>query len=366
MAIRIACLLSGGVDSLAASHLLSQNKHRFKVVAIHLTCWKDEFGTQIPQCSTQDYEDAKLVASRLRLEFHHLDFSKQYWNDVFINFLESYQRGETPNPDILCNQHIKFGSVLNYVEKHLDCTAIASGHYAKISPQYHERVSNIDHVVRLYRAKHKSLDQTFFLSRLPQEVMPKIIFTLGDHTKEQCRETANALGLDKIAKRDKTSGICFIGKRNFQRFIDDYLAPRPGPFIDIDTGEVVGEHCGFHFWTIGQRTRLQAKSRYFVVEKIQVDNSILVASSTNHPALYKIEFIVESPHWIAKAPGGCRLRFKFQQIEEVADCTLEELDSQRYRVKLDKPKHALTPGQYCVFYNANDEECLGSAKILSI
>ncbi|BFZ08846.1 hypothetical protein BsWGS_11885 [Bradybaena similaris] len=358
---RVVCGISGGVDSAVSALLLKQKG--FDVVGLFMKNWdiRDEKGT----CTTdEDRSDAEFVCKTLNIPLYEVDFVKQYWNEVFINMVKDYESGNTPNPDILCNRHIKFHHFIHHAETKLGADAIATGHYARTSVGY-----NLDHIdprvgVSLLCAEDTEKDQTFFLSQISQSALQKTIFPIGDLTKKEVKKIAAESGMEKIAKKKESMGICFIGSRNFQSFIEHYIEPKKGNFIDVETGKVVGQHKGTHYWTLGQRCHLPGlAAAYFVCEVRPRDNEVIVASGTNHPALFTCSFTTEPCYWIQAAPGdgAFRAEFRFQHKHPLIGCSGQLEHHGGSLVSLDQPMRAVTPGQYAVFYK--DNICLGSGKI---
>ncbi|XP_064605086.1 mitochondrial tRNA-specific 2-thiouridylase 1-like [Liolophura sinensis] len=358
---RIVCGISGGVDSAVAAFLLKQSGH--EVHGLYMRNWdvSDEAG----RCTAdQDVEDAKFVCRQLQIPFHDVNFVKEYWNDVFSYLIHEYENGRTPNPDILCNKHIKFDAFLEYACSELKSDAIATGHYARRSNM------DADGGVKLLKAEDTVKDQTLFLSQISQDALRKTLFPVGGLAKSAVKAIAVDAGLKKIARKKESMGICFIGSRNFHSFIEEYLEPRPAKFIDIEDGRIVGFHKGIHYWTLGQACHIPGqKQRYFVADKNIQTHDILVAPGTNHPALFTDSFMTGAPHWIHKAPpdlqnlGTVTLDFRFQHKHPLIPCTISRMSAlcDSFHVTLSQPMRAITPGQFAVFYS--DEECLGSAQI---
>ncbi|XP_069694027.1 mitochondrial tRNA-specific 2-thiouridylase 1 isoform X2 [Periplaneta americana] len=271
---RVIVAVSGGVDSAVAALILK--KKGYDVVGVFMQNWDTADETGI--CSaTQDAEDARWVCSRLGIPFSVVSFVREYWNDVFCNLLEDYQNGYTPNPDILCNGHIKFDKFLKYAQDNLDADAIATGHYA--STTFGSFLENCDFSAGVHLLKPRDLfkDQTFFLSQVSQIPLQKTMFPLANLTKTQVKKIASEYGMDYISKKKESSGICFIGTRHFQNFISEYLNDSPGYFRDIDSGVIVGRHAGIHHWTIGQRCRIGGQLKpYYVARKEPKNNDIFV------------------------------------------------------------------------------------------
>lgn len=327
------------------------------------------------QClADKDSEDAQYVCQAVGIPFHEVNFVKQYWNGVFSEMVDDYRKGITPNPDILCNRKIKFGVFWKYMINKFKVDAIATGHYAQNS--FGEDLENYDihEGARLLLSVDKFRDQTLFLSQIPQEALQKCIFPIGRLTRENVQNIASEISLTRIIKKKKSTGICFIGKRNFQKFISDYIEPTIGNFIDIETGSIVGQHSGIHNWTLGQGCLLGGlKVAYYIAEKNPSTQDIFVAPGSNHPSLFCDTVIVDSPYWINKIPQellktkklNCKL--KTQQGGErypLLNCHVEIIADDKLLVKIEYPQRALTPGQYTVFYL--EEECLGSGRIIQL
>lgn len=251
-----------------------------------------------------------------------------------------------------------------------DC--FATGHYAKTS--FGTFLENFDELndVRLLEARDTFKDQTFFLSQVPQAALRKCMFPVGSLLKHEVKRIADEIGLNKISKKKESIGICFIGDRSFQSFINDYIKEKPGEFVDIDTGKVVGTHQGIHNWTLGQRSRAWGVKAFFVYRKDPKTNRIYVASGTDHPLLWTDLFYTKEPFWIGKCPfetansresSILNCQFRFQHTKALTNCTVYKAntDGDKLVVKLSEPLRSLTPGQFAVFYK--DGECLGSSRI---
>ncbi|XP_066143682.1 mitochondrial tRNA-specific 2-thiouridylase 1 [Euwallacea fornicatus] len=362
---RVALGISGGVDSAVAALLLKTRG--YDVQGVFMRNWDiaDEKGN----CrADEDLKDASYICDKLNIPLHQVNFVKEYWNEVFSHLLKDYESGDTPNPDILCNKNVKFKHFFEYAQCCLKADAIATGHYARTSFGSYLENYKPNTNVRLLRAQDIRKDQTFFLCQLQQQVLRRTMFPLGDLTKWEVKHIAVEHGLERIALKPESMGICFIGSRNFQDFIKEYIEDKPGKFIDIDTGQVVGEHQGIHQWTLGQRSRVHGiPEPYFICQKNVKENIIYVVQGTNHPALYSSLFFTCPPHWISLEPPELKkdsilhCYFKFQHTNDVVSSEVCQ-SNMGLIVKLKLPKRALTPGQYAVFYRGN--ECLGSAKII--
>ena len=373
---RVAVLISGGVDSCVAASLLKPSVQKGNLVGVFMKNWEDDEDDE--RCQSQyetDRYDAKHVCDKLDIEFKEVNFVKEYWNHVFSHFMQDFENGLTPNPDILCNQRVKFGACLDYAVKQLNSDLIATGHYAGNShgPLYETPCGN-EHRMQLLRSRDTVKDQTFFLSRINQDSLSKVLFPLHNYLKPEVKLIAEQMGFDRFQKKKSSKGICFIGKRNYQDFITKYMKPNPGKFVDYDTNEVVGEHKGFHYWTVGQHARIHSnvfKRKYYILKKSSLDDNIIyVVSETNHPKLFNDIFEIGQPHWIGQEPSelsrGQELRcmYKWQQKDDLKSCSLSKISSNSLKVKLYDKQRALTPGQYSAFYL--DGICLGSARITNV
>ncbi|KAI8742958.1 mitochondrial tRNA-specific 2-thiouridylase 1 [Biomphalaria glabrata] len=365
---RVVCGISGGVDSAVAALLLKRKG--YDVVGLFMKNWdiRDEKG----KCSSdEELEDAAWVCKTLNIPFHEVNFVKEYWNEVFSDFIKDYSSGITPNPDILCNRNVKFKHFLNYAISKFGAQAIATGHYAQTSVGYDLDTIDPRIGVSLLCSKDKEKDQTFFLSQITQSALQKTIFPVGDLLKSEVKQIASQAGLERIAKKRESMGICFIGTRNFHNFIEEYIEPKEGPFIDVETGKQIGSHKGTHYWTIGQRCHIGGKhAAYFVCEVRPYSKEVIVAPGYDHPALFSEVFRTDPCHWI-QAPlqsvhqsKSFEAEFRFQHKHRLIGCSGYLEDSRFCVVKLSMPMRAITPGQYAVFYK--DNVCLGSSRILEI
>ena len=347
--------LSGGVDSAVAALLLQQQGH--DVAAVFMKNW-DEDDTADYCPAAQDLDDARAVAERLDIELQTVSFSSEYWDRVFRQFLDEYQAGRTPSPDIICNREIKFRAFLDYATG-LGADCIATGHYARISKSP---------AVQLLRGVDEKKDQTYFLHTLTREQLTRSLFPLGTLAKHEVREIARDAGFTNHAKKDST-GICFIGERRFSEFLAHYLQKNPGEIRTLE-GQVIGAHDGLMFYTIGQRQGLGIGGRsdasgepWYVVAKDTGCNVLYVAQGVNHPALFKPGLRASQLHWIAGAPPpmpfACEARIRHQQA--LQPCTLEQAGMDDCFVRFLEPQRAITPGQSVVCYQG--DVCLGGGII---
>ncbi|XP_016949589.1 mitochondrial tRNA-specific 2-thiouridylase 1 [Drosophila biarmipes] len=360
--------VSGGVDSAVSAHLLAERG--FNVLGVFMRNW-DELD-EVGRCSGEaDLKDAEWACRRLGVELRQVNYVREYWAAVFSQFLDDYQQGLTPNPDILCNRHIKFDLFHKHVLENLGYDAVATGHYARNSlGNFLEGIGSQEEA-RLLIPADTFKDQTFFLAGIRRQALQRTMFPLGDLHKSQVKQLATKIGLQRLAKKKESTGICFVGKRNFKDFIKEYITSRKGPFLDVDSGAVVGHHEGIHQWTVGQRCRLSSFLQpYFVAKKEVASNSIYVAAGHDHPALLSTHINIDAPNWLCSQSqrrladtGNLRCRFRFQHTKPLVGCQLRISPRNHFQVLLDAPLRAITPGQYAVFYD--DTACLGSARILS-
>lgn len=348
--------ISGGVDSSVAAYLLKEAG--YDVHGLFMKNWEEDDTSTY--CSAEaDIKDAKTICKVLDIPFQTMNFSFEYWENVFEDFLSALQAGFTPNPDILCNKEIKFRAFLDYALT-LGADYIATGHYAR-------KVSKNNHHY-LLTGLDDSKDQSYFLHQLNQEQLKYSLFPLGDYQKSDIRAIAKKLGLITHNKKDST-GICFIGERKFKEFLQNYLPAKPGKIVTED-GEIIGQHDGLMYYTLGQRkglgiggTKNRPDAPWFVVEKRLTDNTLIVAQGTDHPALFKQSLTTQNIHWIDEEPDfpyQCQAKTRYRQNNQ--DCTIERKNNEYY-VTFSKPQRAITPGQSVVFYKG--DECLGGGVITS-
>ena len=347
--------VSGGVDSSVAALLLQQAGEA--VEGLFMQNWADDGSGD---CRAEDdRRDAVAVCGMLGLRLHFRDFSREYWDGVFEHFLAEYAAGRTPNPDVLCNREIKFRHFLD-AARALGAGAIATGHYA--------RVDHAGGRHRLLRAVDTAKDQSYFLHQLGQEQLAATRFPLGGLHKDQVRAIARDAGLPTAAKKDST-GICFIGERDFREFLGRYLPARPGQ-IRTPAGEVIGEHPGVFHFTLGQRGGLDIGGRrgfrpepWYVVGKDVRANLLYVDQGHDSHWLQSSRLVSEPAHWVAGVPPAprfrCTAQTRYRQHGQA--CSVEIADDGGLRVHFDAPQRAVTPGQSVVLYDG--EECLGGAVI---
>ncbi|WP_323844402.1 tRNA 2-thiouridine(34) synthase MnmA [Microbulbifer magnicolonia] len=358
---RVIVGMSGGVDSSVAALLLIQQG--YQVEGLFMKNWDEDDGTEY--CTAKaDLADAQAVCARLGIKLHTANFAAEYWDHVFEYFLAEYRAGRTPNPDILCNREIKFKVFLEYAEV-LGADAIATGHYA--------RRRDIDGRTYLLKGLDANKDQSYFLHAVGEAEFARSLFPLGELEKPEVRRIAEENGFVTHDKKDST-GICFIGERRFKDFLEQYLPAQPGN-METPEGEVMGQHAGLMYHTIGQRQGLGiggvkggGEEPWYVVGKDLARNVLLVAQGAHHPLLYATGLEATQTHWIngsAPAPAhtaeGLRCRAKTRYRQPDQDCTLHVRQNGDLVVEFDEPQRAITPGQSLVLYDG--EVCLGGAVI---
>lgn len=344
--------LSGGVDSAVAAYLLKQQGH--DVTCAFMRNWdsmtnNDTLGNPTLEqdvCPQEmDYNDAKAVADKLGLTLLRVDFIKEYWDDVFETFISEYKKGRTPNPDILCNKYIKFDKFMDFAMKQ-GFDFVATGHYAAV--EHHKEVS------WMKKAHDQNKDQTYFLCQVSQEALRKTLFPLGNIDKTEVRRIAEELDLS-IAKKKDSTGICFIGERNFREFLKNYLPNKPGNIIDINSHQVLRQHDGVLYYTVGQRKGLDIGGEggpWLVVGKNVHTNDLYVASQEHADLLYSDECIVTGYNALKELdwtkPITCSAKFRYRQQDNPV--TIERIDETTIRVLYPQTVSAVTCGQEAVFY----------------
>jgi tRNA-specific 2-thiouridylase len=350
--LTIAVGMSGGVDSSVSALLLKQAG--YEVFGLFMKNW-EESDSQGKCLATKDQEDALKICEQIGIPFYTVNFTEEYYTQVFEDLLKGIKEGHTPNPDILCNKEIKFKLFLNKALS-LGADALATGHYCRIQEIEGER--------KLLKGIDSSKDQTYFVYTLQEKELNKVLFPIGHLLKAEVREIAKKHGLITYAKRDST-GICFIGKRNFQQFISQYVPTDKGNILDLE-GNIVGEHCGAVYYTIGQRKGLCIGGEgdaWFVVDKDIQNNSLIVAQGHNHPALFSQTLIAKDLSWVNASPTqfplACRAKVRYRQQDE--PCIIEKIENDLAYIRFIRPQRAVTTGQSIVFYD--DVQCLGGGII---
>ena len=350
--------MSGGVDSSVAAILLK--KAGYNVIGLFMRNWDSTINNDYlgnPNLNNdicpqeEDYNDALKVCEKIGIPLHRVDFVKEYWDFVFTYFLDELKKGRTPNPDVMCNKYIKF-DLFYKKAKELNADYIATGHYARI----------IDG--NLAKAKDLNKDQSYFLAYVNKDIFKDVLFPLGEIEKSEVRKIAKEYDLVTANKKDST-GICFIGERNFTKFLENYLPNIPGDIINIDTGEKLGEHIGLMYYTIGQRRGLNiggTKERCFVVKKDLEKNILYVAIGEDSKSLYSSEAIIEQFNYMTdERPEKCTCKFRYRQPD--IKIKVEYLENNTIKVKYNNVR-AVTPGQFCVLYDK--DICLGGGIIKEV
>lgn len=351
---RVVVGISGGVDSSVTALLLKQAG--YEVHGVFMKNWEETFSPGY--CTAEDdVFDAKDVCESIDIPLHTVNFVEQYQQRVFQYFLAEYRAGRTPNPDVLCNREIKFSELANYA-KQLGSDYVATGHYCK-------RI-NIAGKAALYKAVDQNKDQTYFLNAISQAQLQAAVFPLGGIEKPKVREIAKKHDLITYDKKDST-GICFIGERKFREFLQHYLPAQPGKII-TNTGQIIGEHTGLMYYTIGQRQGLGIgglkdfdEVPWFVSDKNLADNTLVVVQGTHHPDLFNEQLICGQLNWLRRKPQSgetLTAKIRYRQAEQPCVITWQ---NDFLHVKFSDQQRAITLGQYIVFYDG--DECLGGGVI---
>lgn len=342
---RVVVGMSGGVDSSVAAYLLKEAG--YEVLGLFMKNWeeKDPDGN----CkSTEDYEDAAKVCAILGIPLYTVNFVQEYWDLVFSHFVEELKLGYTPNPDILCNKEIKFNVFFDKA-KSLGADFLATGHYCQ----------TVDG--KLLKGADPGKDQSYFLHALKRPILEQVLFPVGHLPKTEVRRLALERGLPVHSKKDST-GICFIGKRNFKEFISKYIPYHPGNFKNL-SGEIIGQHDGAAYYTVGQRKGLGIGGpgeAWFVVAKDIAKNEVYIEQGADHPSLYASSLIAIEPTFIDhQPPRKCRAKIRYRQEDQ--DCVIESIENNTVKVSFPVPQRAITPRQSIVFYDG--PVCLGGALI---
>lgn len=346
--------MSGGVDSSVAAMLLKQQGYR--VIGMFMKNWEEKNADGICN-SSLEYEDVIRVCQQLDIPYYSVNFVKEYWDNVFSHFLNEFKLGHTPNPDILCNREIKFKVLL---EKALEIGGdyLATGHYCQ----------NIfvNKVYQLRKGSDPGKDQSYFLYTIGQQALSRVLFPVGTMLKPNLRQLAHSYQLATSSKKDST-GICFIGKRDFKEFLGKYLAYTPGEFQTLN-GKVIGEHQGMAFYTLGQRKGMGIGGPgepWFVVGKDAERNIVYLEQGANHPALFCDELTAVELSWVSgetpkNFPYACKAKVRYRQMDQ--ECVIMKKENDSLNVRFLVPQRAITPRQSIVFYEG--ENCLGGGMIL--
>jgi len=356
--LHITVAMSGGVDSSVTALLLKEQGHN--ISGLFMKNWENE-DPDSPCTAEIDLSDAIGVADKLGINIDGENFAAQYREHVFEHFINEHRAGRTPNPDILCNKEIKFKVFLNHALAK-GAEKVATGHYA--------RIDYVDGHYRLLKGLDNNKDQSYFLYTLGQHELSHSLFPIGEMEKQTVRELAAKAGFDNHNKKDST-GICFIGERDFRPFLKRYISPQPGPIQTVD-GETLAEHEGLMFYTLGQRQGLgiggiaeSSGEPWYVVDKETENNALIVAQGLNHPRLFHQHLSADTLDWVSgetpELPLRCRAKIRYRQEDQACNVRLDE--QLGLVVDFDEPQRAVTPGQAIVFYQ--DDVCLGGGTIVS-
>lgn len=352
--MKIAVLVSGGVDSSVALRLLREQGHELH--AFYLKIWLEEELAFLGECPwEEDLGYIRKICQDADVPLSIIPMQREYWDSVIHYAIDELKRGRTPNPDIYCNQRVKFGQFYNKIDDSFH--KVATGHYA--------RVQEREGVAYLHTAKDTWKDQTYFLSYLCQEQLRRALFPVGDYTKAEVRALAERYQLPNFQRKD-SQGLCFLGTIRFRDFVKYHLGEKPGPFVQQETGQIVGTHRGYWFYTIGQRNGLGLSAGpWYVVRKNIDDNVIYISRNYDTVPQIRDRMLVSKFNWISGfvppqvEPFGCRA--KIRHGEEYVETTVTMQSADTALVELQEPDQGLAPGQFCVFYR--NDICLGSAMI---
>ena len=354
--------MSGGVDSSVTALLLLEQGHQ--VSGLFMKNWEEDDGTEY--CTAmEDLADAQQVCDKLDIQLKTVNFATEYWDEVFEVFLSEFKAGRTPNPDILCNKHVKFKAFLNYAIDDLGADYIATGHYARIATQ-----PDNENEFQLLKGLDPNKEQSYFLYTLGQKALSKTLFPIGHLHKPEIRKLADKAGFANSRKKDST-GICFIGERKFTEFLQRYLPTQPGE-IRTPEGQYIGKHVGLMYYTLGQRQGLgiggvknAPDEPWYVLDKDLENNILLIGQGHDHPLMLHDTLEASQLDWCDNNPLTesirCSAKTRYRQTDQ--SCLLEPLGNDRCRVTFDDPQRAITPGQSVVFYNG--DICLGGGIIES-
>lgn len=349
--------MSGGVDSSVSAYLLLEQG--YQVEGLFMKNWEEDDNSEYC-AAAEDLADAQAVCDKLGIKLHTINFSAEYWDNVFEHFLEEYKAGRTPNPDIMCNKEIKFKAFLEFAAEELSADYIATGHYVQRRFQ--------DGHWQMLRGLDSNKDQSYFLYTLEEKHIAQTLFPVGEIEKPEVRRIAEEQGLVTANKKDST-GICFIGERKFSDFLAQYLPAQPGDIENCE-GQIMGTHQGLMYHTLGQRkglgiggTKDGDETPWYVVDKDVDRNVLIVGQGHDHPRLKSTALIAGQLHWVDRKPLTetlrCSVKIRYRQQD--VPCTIVPLENGEIKVTFDEPQIAVTPGQSAVFYL--NEVCLGGGII---
>lgn len=348
--------MSGGVDSSVSALLLKEQG--YNVIGLFMKNWEENNPTGICP-SAVEFEDVVRVCDQIKIPYYSVNFVKEYWENVFSCALKDFKAGNTPNPDILCNKEIKF-KVLLEKAFNLGGEYLATGHYCQIG-----KSESASHT--LLKGNDPNKDQSYFLYTVKEQILEKVLFPIGHLHKSEVREIARKHNLSTSEKKDST-GICFIGERNFKQFLSQFIPTTPGDFEDLD-GNIVGQHDGIAYYTIGQRKGLGiggAGDAWFVAGKDIARNVVILVQGENHPGLFRDTLVAKEISWICpqaipKTPFTCKAKIRYRQPDQM--CTVTKIENDTAHVTFDIPQRAVTPAQSIVFYQG--DVCLGGGIIMA-
>lgn len=363
--MKIAVLLSGGVDSSVALRLLKDQGH--DLTAFYLKIWLEDDLSFLGKCPwEEDLGYVEKICKQLDVSFQVIPMQKEYWSSVIDYAINEVKQGRTPSPDLFCNQQIKFGAFFDKIDSSF--VSVATGHYAQVSPAFAQGFGGFSSGEEngeflLKKAKDKFKDQTYFLSLLNQKQLSRAIFPIGDLLKSEVRELANKFDLP-TKKRKDSQGICFLGKIKYDEFLKHHLGIKKGDLIEIETGKIVGTHEGFWFYTIGQRKGIGLSGGpWYVVDKDTKKNTIYISKNYFSTEKQRDTFKVTKFNWISgRTPNKINLQVKIRHGEQFYNCALNFESENLGVVKIDKRDQGIAPGQFAVFYDG--DICLGCGVIV--
>lgn len=351
---KIAIGISGGVDSAVSAYLLK--KQGYDVMGVFMKNWNEEDENGI--CTAdQDFEDVRRICDTIDIPYYSVNFAREYWEKVFSIFLDEYKAGRTPNPDVLCNKEIKFKAFLDFCLE-IGAEQIATGHYCRVNKMFG---------TRLLKGRDERKDQSYFLCTLEAKQLERVEFPVGGYTKEYVRQIAREAGLP-VADKKNSTGICFIGERNFRKFLQGYLPAQPGE-MRTSSGEYIGMHQGLMYYTLGQRRGLDiggrgTGERWFVVGKDLKNNILYVEQGSDSPKLYSKVCAVNHFSFVNPLDVkefDCTAKFRYRQPDQRVHVFTE---GDKVLIEAYEKQRAVTPGQYAVLYSGN--ECLGGGQVDAI
>lgn len=365
--MKIAVLVSGGVDSSVALRLLQDAGH--EVTAFYLKIWLEDELAFLGECPWEDdLQYVRAVCEQANVPLEIVPFQKEYWERVVSYTVGEVEAGRTPNPDMLCNARIKFGAFYDFLEKSHNPELVEGltskvGSFDKIATGHYAQVENRGEEALLKRSPDSIKDQTYFLSQLSQTQVSKALFPIGGFEKEEVRKLAEKFNLPN-AKRKDSQGICFLGKIPFDKFLEFHLGKRPGKLVEYETGEVLGEHDGFWYYTVGQRRGIKLPGGpWYVVKKNTKTNEVFISHGTHHELTARDTFEVGGVNWIVgRVPEKTELEVKVRHGAKLYPATVEYMTDKKVKVMLKEKDPGIASGQFAVFYDG--EYCLGGGTIV--